>query len=70
MSIEYEDVENPTPWKPRDDMVGPCRHGLAKNGALAEAQPGISERPPRNRSTVLKRVLASAEVKVFIGTNC
>ena len=46
---EYEDVENPTPWKPRFDRVGRAA-GTRQNGALAEAQPGISERPPRNRS--------------------
>jgi hypothetical protein len=46
------------------DMVGTCRGVQAwthENGALAEAQPGISEPPPRNRSPVLKPV-------VFIGT--
>jgi hypothetical protein len=51
-------------------METALRHGgdvqawTRENGALVEAQPGISEHPPRNRSTVLKRVLASAEVKV------
>jgi hypothetical protein len=45
-------------------MEAALRHGgdvqawTRENGALVEAQPGISERPARNRSTVLKRVVS------------
>ena len=28
--MSMKSVENPTPSKPRDDMVGTCSHGLAK----------------------------------------
>jgi hypothetical protein len=44
-------------------MEAGLRHGgevqawTRENGALVEAQPGIRERPPRNRSTVLKPVV-------------
>jgi hypothetical protein len=42
---EYEDGENPTPWKARYDMVG-GRARTRENAAFVEAQPGMSGPPP------------------------